>query len=204
MLSILIPSIPERNLQLNKLLLYLHKQVEYCNRVHCSLGSVEILFDDSKRFLLGGLNIGEKRNSLLNRATQNYVCFLDDDDWVSPDYVETLLRLCNHGKDVCTFKSLFKCDDYWTIIDMKLNSENEGATPEREVKRSAWHICPIKRDIAIQVEFSGLNHNEDWDWMNRVLRLVKTESKTNRILHNYNHYKLESEADKILNEDVIN
>ena len=204
MLSILIPSIPERALKLNKLLLHLQSQIDYCDKVHSSLGRVEVVVDDSKRFLQGGLSIGDKRNSLLNRATEDYVCFLDDDDWVSPDYVETLLRLCNQGMDVCTFKSLFKCDAYWTVIDMRLNSVNDGATPENEVKRNAWHICPIKRDIAVQVEFSSLNHNEDWEWMNRVLKMVKTEAKTNRIIHNYNHYKIDSEADKILNEHTNN
>lgn len=204
MLSILIPSIPERAERLNKLVKELERQKDFCSKVHDSLGSVEIVVDDSKRFLQGGLSIGDKRNDLLNRAFEDYVCFLDDDDWVSPDYIETLLRLCNEGKDVCTFKSLFKCDDYWTIIDMKLGSVNDGATPENEVKRNAWHICPIRREIALKVKFSSLNHNEDWDWMNRVLKNVKTEAKTNRILHNYNHYKVDSEADKILNENTTN
>lgn len=204
MLSILIPSIPERASRLTKLLKELHKQIDFCNRIHDSLGSVEIIIDDSLSFRQGGLSIGEKRNSLLNRATKDYVCFLDDDDWISPDYIETLLRLCNQGQDVCTFKSLFKCDDYWTVIDMKLNSVNDGATPEKEVKRNAWHICPMRRTIAVGVEFSSLNHNEDWDWMNRVLQSVTTEAKSNRILHNYNHYKLDSEADKILNENTTN
>jgi glycosyltransferase involved in cell wall biosynthesis len=204
MLSILIPSIPERAERLNRLIKELENQIDFCSKVHDSLGKVTLIVDDSKRFLQGGLSIGDKRNSLLNRSESEYVCFLDDDDWVSPDYVETLLRLCNQGKDVCTFKSLFKCDDYWTIIDMGLNNPNEGATPEKEVKRNAWHICPIKRTIAVEVEFSSLNHNEDWEWMNRVLKSITTEAKTNRILHNYNHYKVDSEADKILNENTIN
>jgi glycosyltransferase involved in cell wall biosynthesis len=204
MLSILIPSIPERSLKLNKLLLHLQKQIDYCDNIHRTLGKVEVVVDDSKRFLQGGLSIGDKRNGLLNRSTGKYICFLDDDDWTSPDYVETLLRLCNQDKDVCTFKSLFKCDDYWTVINMQLGNSNDGATPEREVKRNAWHVCPIRRDIAIEYEFNGLNHNEDWDWMGRVLNGVKTEAHSERILHNYNHYKLDSEADKILNENTNN
>jgi glycosyltransferase involved in cell wall biosynthesis len=199
MLSILIPSIPERLETLYKLVKELEKQIDYCDKVHSSLGKVEVLIDDSKRFLEGGLSIGEKRNSLLNRATQDYVCFLDDDEGIAPNYVETLLRLCNEGKDVCTFKSLFKCDDYWTVIDMGLNNPNEEATPDREVKRNAWHVCPIRKRIAIAHQFSSLNHNEDWDWMQRVLQNIRSEAKSNKIIHNYNHFKAVSEADRIFN-----
>lgn len=199
MLSILIPSIPERAERLTTLIKELEKQIEYCYHIHKSLGGVEIVVDDSKRFISGGLSIGFKRNNLLNIATQKYICFLDDDDWISPDYIETLLRLCSQDKDVCTFKSFFKCDSYWTVIDLGLNNENEDATPENEVKRNAWHICPVKREIAVEVVFNGLNYGEDWDWMGRVLEIVKTEAKSNRIIHNYNHSKIDSEADKIVN-----
>lgn len=204
MLSILIPSIPERLKTLDVLLGELYKQINYCHDTHDTLGKVEVIIDDSKKYLEGGLSIGEKRNSLLNRATKYYICFLDDDEGIAPNYVETLLRLCNEGKDVCTFKSLFKCDNYWTIIDMGLNNPNEEATPDKEIKRNAWHVCPIRRSIATQHEFSSLNHNEDWDWMQRVLPNIRSEAKSNKIIHNYNHFKAISEADRIFNENTSN
>ncbi len=204
MLNILIPSIPERSKRLTLLVQELHNQIDYCDKYHRDLGNVSIIVDNSKRYLDGGLSIGEKRDSLLNRSFDKYVCFLDDDDWIAPNYVETLLRLCNEDKDVCTFKSLFKCDGYWTVIDMGLNNKNQQATPDHEVKRDVWHVCPIKRDIAIKHSFSDLNHNEDWTWMQNVLKDVETEAKSNKIIHNYNHYKSVSEADRILNEDINN
>lgn len=203
MLNILIPSIPERKDRLDVLLAKLRKQIEYCERVHKSLGDVKIIVDDSKKFLDGGLSIGDKRNELLYKSTENYICFLDDDDGIAPDYTETLLRLCNEDKDVCTFKSLFVCDDYWNVIDMQLGNENQQVSAGVETKRNAWHICPIRRSIATQVRFDSLNHNEDWTWMQKVLPLIKTEAKTNKIIHNYNHLKEVSEADKILNENAI-
>lgn len=204
MLNILIPSIPDRSKRLSLLVDSLQTQIDYCNKYHSDLGSVTLIVDNSKKYLDGGLSIGEKRDSLLNRSFDKYICFLDDDDGIAPNYVETLLRLCNEDKDVCTFKSLFTCDDYWTIIDMGLNNSNEQATPDNYVKRNAWHVCPIKRDIAINYSFSDLNHNEDWTWMEKVLKDIKTEAKSNRIIHNYKHYKLVSEADKIFNEDINN
>ena len=204
MLNILIPSIPERSKQVTILLSKLKTQIDYCHKVHSTLGMVNVIVDDSKRFLLGGLSIGDIRNILLNQSKSKYICFLDDDDSISPDYVETLLRLCAEGKDICTFKSLFMCDGYWTVIEMGLGNENQQASPDITVMRNAWHICPVKRTLAIQHKFSNINHNEDWDWFSRVLEGVKTEAKSKRILHNYNHYVEISEADKIINENTIN
>lgn len=197
MLNILIPSIPERKKELSLLCEDLDKQIEYCINNHRSLGCVTYIIDDSKRFLDGGLDIGGKRDALLKKSTAKYVCFLDDDDSISPNYVEALLRLCNEGADVCTFKSLFKCDTFWTVINMRLGVENEQACPNFEVKRNVWHICPIKRDLAIHHSFIKSNYGEDWDWIKRVLMDIKTEVHSNEIIHNYNHYKSKSEADKI-------
>ena len=98
MLSILIPSIPERSLKLNKLLLHLQKQIDYCDNIHRTLGKVEVVVDDSKRFLQGGLSIGDKRNSLLNRSSGKYICFLDDDDWTSMSHHGYNLRFAQDGQ----------------------------------------------------------------------------------------------------------
>lgn len=201
MLNILIPSIPERKEILDILLNKLTSQIEYCKNIHSTLGTVSIIVDNSKKYLNGGLSIGKKRDFLLKKAEEKYVCFLDDDDNISPNYVETLLFLCNEDKDVCTFKSLFQCDTYWAIIDMSLFNENEEASNNREIKRSVWHICPIKREIAIKYSFDDISYGEDWLWISKMLQDLKTEAKTDALIHNYNHHENISEADKIVNKD---
>lgn len=197
MLEILIPSIPERMVLLNNLINELNKQIRDVSAVHPALGGVIISVDDSKSYLEGGLSVGDKRDLLVQRAKAKYLCFLDDDDKVAPNYVEELLRLCYYGNDICTFKSLFTCDTYWTVINMQLGVDNEQATPYREVQRNAWHICPVKSMIAQNHRFQSKNNAEDWDWFSRVLSDVQTEAHTNQILHNYNHSALTSEVDKI-------
>ncbi len=199
-LSLLIPSIPERREQLTTLLNELYTQQINLNRQHPTLGSVEILVDDSKKFLDGGLSIGAKRDLLLQRASGKYLCFLDDDDTPTPNYLEQLVRLCNEGKDIVTFRSIIKNDHYWGIIDMQLGTAaNSEVTPHGTTPRTPWHICPILAEHAKQEPFSQtLNHNEDWDWMERVLRRVKTEAHSDMILTQYNHSELGSEADRIV------
>ena len=196
-LSILIPSIPERALQLYTLLQNLNIQKDKLAKDHPTIGGIEILFDSSDKFLAGGKSVGQKRNDLVQSATGDYLCFLDDDDEVAPNYVETLVRAMAHGSDIITFNSLFKCDTYWTIIDMSLSNENEQATPFRIVKRNAWHICPMKTELAKKHQFSNKNNAEDWDWMQRVLGGVFTEYKLNVILHQYNHFANISAVDEI-------
>jgi len=65
-LSVLIPSIPERREKLISLTNELYRQILALQTTHPSLGSVELIIDDSKKFTEGGLSIGEKRNALFN------------------------------------------------------------------------------------------------------------------------------------------
>jgi len=196
-LSILIPSIPDRVEYLDKLVKHLDKQNEYVNRVHPSLGEVELVIDNSVSYLNGGKTVGQKRDDLVQRATGEYLCFLDDDDEVPSNYLEELLRGASWNFDVVTFKSIFKCDTYWATIDMSLGNPNNEATPHGVVRRNAWHICPMRSEIAKKHRFTDKNNAEDWDWMERVLTEVHTEKHIDMILHQYNHFAAVSEVDKI-------
>lgn len=202
-LSILIPSIPERRQQLTNLLTELYTQVLNLNRNHPSLGSVEILVDDSIKFTEGGLSIGGKRELLKQRAEGKYLCYLDDDDYPTPNYIETLVRLCNDGNDIVTFRTLIKNDHYWAIIDMDLNTgHNIEVSPHGITNRTPWHICPVLSSIAKNEAFIDMNHNEDWTWMERVLKNVSTQSHSDMILTQYNHSEAGSEADAIVRQAV--
>lgn len=200
MLSILTPSIPSRWKNLERLRTELKKQCVYIEGVEV-LGNIEWLIDDSDSFLDGGLSIGKKRESLVKRATGKYVCFLDDDDSPSPNYIETLMRLCNQDQDVCTFRSLIKLEQYWGIVNMKLAYlVNDQFSAEHTIRRPPWHICPVRTEFAQLYEFQDINNAEDFSWFENVLKHCTTESHTDRILFQYNHGR-HSEADKITNHE---
>tara|TARA_R110000868_G_scaffold394435_1_gene665781 strand:+ start:620 stop:1234 length:615 start_codon:yes stop_codon:yes gene_type:complete len=195
-LSILICSIPERIEMLNNLLLKLSDQKGYIVETHPALGKFEILLDSSKRFTDGGLNIGAKRQALLDRSIGDYVCFLDDDEDISPDYLETILRLCYERKDVGTFRSLAKLSNSWALVDMRLRNPQQQINPDKITYRPPWHVCPVRLDYAKKFKFPDSNYGEDWQWFKQVLKLCKTEAHTDRIIHQYTH-GAHSEADKI-------
>lgn len=201
-LSILIPTIKERAGMFTVLHNEVIRQVKYIDDTHPTLGQIEVLFDDSARYLDGGLSIGHKRQALLDRSKGKYVCFLDDDESIAPNYAETLVRLCVQNKDVCTFRNISKLDNFWMIVNMGLAYQNNEATPRTTVKRKPWHICPVKSVYAKKYRFDNLNYGEDWHWMEKVLRHCRTEAKTDAIIHQYNHGK-HSEADKITKHEEL-
>lgn len=181
----------------SKLFSELHSQLTYIKTTHPSLPEVQIVFDNSIRFLDGGLSIGKKRESLVQRAQGSYLCFLDSDESIAPNYVESLVRLCLSGADVCTFRALAKLESYWAMIDMRLiYKTNDQLTPEYTARRPPWPICPVKTKFAKLYPFSDKNNAEDFEWMEKVLAHCTTENHTDKILFAYNHGK-HSEADQI-------
>lgn len=196
-LSILIATLPDYKKQFKVLEKELKRQIKYCNEIHPTLGMVEVVVNNGKRFTEGGLSIGKKREALVREANGAYLCFLDYDESVAPNYVEELLRLCYADMDIGTFRVMVKMSNFWTLLDMSLNyKENTQLTPDSIVTRPAWHVCPMRSSFAKQFEFPDLNNAEDFVWMEKVLALCTTEIHTNKILYQYNHMKI-SEADKV-------
>lgn len=202
-LSILIPTIPDRREKLKLLLGELYKQIGALVVNHSLLGLVEVLVDDRPKFLDGGPSIGQKRQDLVQRATGKFSALLDDDEWIAPNYIETFVRACHEGKDIVTFNCLFKNDTYWTLINMSLQNEtNEEANPNGIIKRRPWHVCPVLSEIAKSEQYDNINHNEDWSYMEKILPKIQTEYHINMILTQYNHSEEGSEADKILKQHL--
>ena len=198
-LSILIPTLPQRKKMFNILRKNLTAQIDFVHSTHHSLGQVEILFDSSKKFLKGGLSVGAKRDALKCRATGEYLVFVDDDDMIAPNYLESILRLMESNPDIITFRSLYKSSTYWGIVDMNLNhAENEQMNDSTIVKRQPFHVCPIRTSIAQQHSFPDINNAEDWGWMVKVLTDCKTQSHSDQILHQYNEFASVSEVNKIM------
>ena len=95
-LSILICTLPDRKLMLTSLLVKLNRQIK---------GEVDIHIAHEV-----DLTIGEKRNFLLENATGEYVCFIDDDDDVSLNYISLLMEGIDKGVDCCSLKGMYSVD----------------------------------------------------------------------------------------------
>lgn len=191
-LSVLIPGVPSRIQEAALLIAKLE-------RLSAGL-PVEILYflDNKKR------SIGAKRNALASIASGEYICFVDDDDDVSNGYFKEILK--NTGPDIITFDQLANIkvseetakishiqEEINFHISFGINNENEQLH-DGIVKRKPFHVCPIKREIAIKCKFGDNNYGEDWDFMEQVLRIAKTEKHIDDILHFYNFDETKTEA----------
>lgn len=196
-LSILICTIPERVQKFTLLMHEISRQQEELSHSHPTLGGVELVWNDSPHVLKGGLSVGKKREELVYRASGKYLCFVDDDEDIAPNYIESLVRLCQYDVDVCTFRAMVKMKSYWGLVDMKLAYKvNDQMNPEYTVRRPPWHICPVRSVYAKMFSFSDKNNAEDFEWMEKVLGCCVSEIHTDKILYCYQHGD-HSEVDKI-------
>lgn len=161
-LSLLVCSIPEREQLLNNLKRILSYQSD---------NTVEMLVCmDNKR-----KTIGAKRNDLLKAAKGDYVCYLDDDDMISPFYVSNILKAIESGPDCVGIKGIIVLDkkeprEFIHSLQYKEWFEKNGV-----YYRCPNHLNPIKREIAITVGFPSLNSGEDRDYSYNIYPLLKNE-----------------------------
>lgn len=184
LLSILICTVHTRRKMLLSLLEEIKKQAEAVPE------SIEVITNDCND------TVGKKRNDLLSQSKGEYVCFIDDDDMITPDYIKHVIEGCKSGKDCVSLRGVITFD---------------GANPElfeHSLKYTAWattgnpikyerypnHLNPIKASIAKQFKYPEINHGEDHDWSTQVHKsgLIKSEHYVNTVMYHYNYVTLKS------------
>jgi glycosyltransferase involved in cell wall biosynthesis len=162
-LSILICGIKERESILMNLARILKLQGD---------GRIEILANIDN----GESSIGKKRNELLESSKGEYVCFVDDDDNVSPFYIHNIIKALE-GNPYCV-----------GIKGIIVQKNHKPKTFIHSIKYKDWyeengiyyrcpnHLNPIKREIAKTVGFPNLSYHEDKDFSIRVKDFLKIEN----------------------------
>lgn len=131
--------------------------------------------------------LGENRDMLRRASEGQYICFVDDDDLVPDDYVDTILPLLVRGVDYVGF-------DVQCYIDGK----KLGKLTHHSLRYEGWyedetgfyrdisHINPIRRDLALLEPMEG-GHGEDVRWADRMRarNVLKTERYVGKVLYHY-------------------
>ena len=144
------------------------------------------------------MSIGEKRNRLLEMSSGQYVVFIDDDDNVPEYYIAEILKAIKTQPDCVSIKGIIKFEpidnkpDRVFIHSLKYNKDTvvDGIT----VGKSPNHLNPIKREIAITVDFIKKSWAEDSDWAARVYPLLKTEVVIEKFMYAYFAYESKSQS----------
>jgi glycosyltransferase involved in cell wall biosynthesis len=165
-LSILIPTLPARIDEYFRLIKILNNQIKINNLE----SRVQILsICDTK-----DMSVGEKRNLLIKSSNGRYVCFIDDDDIVADNYLIQIFRAIESNADVITF-----CGEYvennlhtpFSISRLHRGNFNEAGM----LYRLPNHLCPIKREIAINCLFTDKNFGEDSDYADKINQHITNE-----------------------------
>jgi len=183
LLSILTPAVPSRMAQLAKL----------CDELARQIGGLAVeyltLLDNKRR------TVGEKRDALLRAARGAYVAFVDDDDWISPDYVAELVKVAKEGPDVITFNQHCTVNAVQFEVQFKLGNPNEAPNGVSTIKRNAWHVCAWRRTLAIQSRFPASSFGEDWAFAAPLCAIPGLrEVHIRKVLHYYRHSSETTEA----------
>lgn len=195
LLSLLIPTTPDRAESLDRLLQSLTKQILHAGAMdQVKIHTLETpKWDKAKP--IREHSIGYKRNRLLQAADGLYVAFIDSDDRVALDYIELLLEGIDMGPDCCSLNGIITEDGKNPLRFQHSIRHNAYVTcPDAEeirYLRYPNHLNCIRADIAKQFKFieegPGSMHGEDTDWATQVhrSRLLKTEYDIPEIIYYY-------------------
>lgn len=179
-LSILICTLEERKHFLDRLIGILTPQINKFGN------DVEILIAKDNR----EHTIGTKRNELLFASNGEYICFVDDDDVVSENYIELILSAIESGPDVVgmhllhfengvhtglTFHSI-KYDSWW---------QENGVDGYIRYYRNPNHLNPVKRQHALRAMFPECNMGEDRKYSEILKPMLKTEKYIEQPIYSY-------------------
>jgi len=191
LLSILTPAIPERLNKLHRLGELLEPQLSAFPH------SVEWLALVDPR---GQRTIGEKRDELVQLARGQFIAFVDDDDFVQPHYVASLVEAISEivansePVDVVTFRQEAIWCGLRSEVRFNLRAGNEAFQPGGVTQRAAWHVCAWRSTLAKRFHFEASNYGEDWGWARHLNLDARSERHIPDTLHTYVHDPIISAA----------
>jgi hypothetical protein len=187
-LSVLIPTITEREQEANALFRSLEGRVKGRN--------VEIVMMRENKLC----GIGEARNKLMRAAGGKYITFLDDDDALCEGYFELVLDNIRHDRDVITFDQWANVDGAEGRINCRLGHELEPFRPDSVTKRPPWFWCVWRRELAAAYAVPQVRRNEDVLWLRHLWAEAETEAHIPQVLHRYNFSSATTTLQKPLTE----
>lgn len=157
--SILIPTLRERRADREALLDHLYDQAWPHHEVEV------IVLEDDRR-----VPFHRKLNNLVRIAAGQYLSFVDDDDWIAPDYIDSILAALHaHPEvDAVCFDTVWSLDGGPTVPVRFGPDLVVGGNPTDGFTRPIQHLQVIRADIARQFDYGPPDHGTDTLWSKAV------------------------------------
>lgn len=175
--EILIPTLEERRETFDRL----------NTRIKMLIGDlpVDIRFSRDNR----ESTTGAKRNALLQNCEAEYFCFLDDDDDITDEYINWLVKAAKSGMDCASLGGIITFDGvgprpfYHSIQYDRYFEDPKG------YYRPPNHLNLMKTSIGKQFIFPDVTISEDTDWAMQVCnaKALKTEYAIPDIIYYYKY-----------------
>lgn len=205
-LSIIICTLSEREEIFESLLERLIQQIdqsdlvrgdEYSEWVFNAKQGIELLWDTDPV-----KTIGQKRNDLVDRATGDYIAFIDDDDSVPEYYIDEILRAIESGPDVVGIQGVVDFDGKNPRPFKHSIQYNGWYSKDGVYYRTPNHWNPVRRELALSTRFPSVNYGEDWNYSVKLRPKLKTEVFIERDMYFYHHSTSGSIAERRQKEDL--
>jgi len=195
-LSILIPSLVSRIQSREFLLKSLQRQIKIestLHYIHPNYETVVFLGESAEVIVITDRkahSTGEKRNMLLDLASGEYVCFIDDDDFVDENYIELILNAIKKGSDTIGISGIITTNGD-NKVDWELSKNFQNRTVKRGGKifyeRKTNHLSPVKRELAMKAKFPDKSNAEDKAYSDALNQFLKTETKIEKPIYHYRY-----------------
>lgn len=180
-LSILICTMVKRKALFDVLIVEIRSQIERYGLEK----EVEVLSECDE----GQMSIGEKRNILLDRAKGDYVCSIDDDDWIDSEYLSKIIEALESEPDCVQLIGAMNTDGFSLSrfehsIKHPVYYDHQGV-----YYRYPNHLNPIRREIAQKFKFPETNFGEDTDWATQIRdsKLLQREEEIDKVIYHYRY-----------------
>jgi glycosyltransferase involved in cell wall biosynthesis len=172
--DVLISTIPHRDGKLRKLLAEFHRQWRP------GFG-VRMLRDNLQR---REIDSHAKRGDLIRSSSADYVCDVDDDDWIAPDYVPSIMKALRSRPDYVGFLVNWTKDgQHHAIVRHSLEYDRYNS-PGEPWTRDITHLNPIRRELALLGDWTG-RVDEEWSAQVRESGQVKTQVMIDKVMYHY-------------------
>jgi glycosyltransferase involved in cell wall biosynthesis len=176
--TILVPTLGERRPLFERLMAQLLPQLDK----HGGQVRVTAWHND------GSPSLPEIRQRMILAAQTDYVCFVDDDDLVSPYYVAEIVRALETRPDYVGFQVQCYSDGAPTAIAHHSLEFRRWRNLPGRYERDISHLNPIRTLIARKADFRLAGRRaEDRAWADQIRqrRLLRTQVVIPRTLYHY-------------------
>ena len=191
--SILIPTLKSRATMLSILMDELKSQIAAAKAEQ----DIEIItMSDNKE-----KSVGYKRNQLKDYVRTRFLSYIDDDDWVSPDYISSIYDAINMNPDI----DVIVFDVHARIVTpyhpngrlCKYGIEYKRDHEDRDFYyRLPNHLMVWQKNVANMARFPEVNFGEDAHWAKALSHHIKTQHRIEKTLYTYRFDPLKTETQR--------